>query len=301
MKLTPESKVLVQGIKEPLGTIHAALMKEYGTNVVAGISPGEGGQELNGIPIFDLVEQAIAVVGAIDISVIFVKAYSAVDAALEAIAAGIRQIVIVSQGIPPLDMVRLIRKAESTETSIVGPNSPGIIIPGKLLVGTHLSQVYTPGRVGIISRCSTLTSEVALQLTQVGIGQSISVGIGSDAIVGSSFVQWLQILDEDDNTEAIVLIGETGGSSEELAAHYIAETIDKPVIAYIAGRYAPKEKPLSHGSAILGFFSAELGTKTGTPESKIAAFESAKIKVAPRPSAIPEMVQKVLKPPKKKK
>jgi succinyl-CoA synthetase alpha subunit len=299
MNLTPESKVLVQGITESRSSTQAALMmKAYGTNVVAGVSPGQGGQLLDGIPVFDLVEQAQAQVGPVDTTVIFVQPYWVLDAALEAIAAGIRQIVIITEGVPPLDMVRLVRKAEATETLVVGPNCPGIIIPNKLLLGTHPKEFYTPGSVGIISRSSTLTYEVALELTNAGLGQSMGVSIGCDAILGSSFQQWLQILDEDDNTDAIVLVGEVGPGSEEAAASYIAEAIDKPVIAYIAGRHAPKGQHLGHAGALITSRAArEAATQTlGVgADTKIAAFKAAKIPVAERPSQIPELVKKALK------
>ena len=296
MNLTPDSKVLVQGIAEsPASTSAALMMKAYGTNVVAGVSAGQGGQELQGIPVFDLVEQALAAFGPVDTTVIFVHPYWVLDAALEAIAAGIRQIVIVSEGVPPLDVVRLVRKAEATETLVVGPNCPGIIVPDKLLLGTHPRAFYKPGRVGLISRSSTLTYEVALALTKAGVGQSIGVSIGSDAIVGSSFLQWLQILDEDDSTEAIVLVGEVGGSSEEVAASYIAEAIDKPVVAYIAGRYAPTGQPLGHAGTLMTSRAAAQSAHTGTADSKIAAFLEAKIPVAERLSQIPELVKKALK------
>ncbi|MDB9512812.1 CoA-binding protein [Kamptonema animale CS-326] len=296
MNLTPQTKVLVQGITEsPASTQAALMMKAYGTNVVAGVSPGQGGQELHGIPVFDLVEQALSAFGKIDTSVIFVHPYSVLDAALEAIAAGIQQIVIVTEGVPPLDMVRLVRKAEATETLVVGPNCPGIIVPDKLLLGTHPKEFYTPGPVGLISRSNTLTYEIALQLTNAKLGQSIGVSIGSDVIVGSSFMQWLQILDEDDSTDAIVLVGEVGSGSEDAAASYIAEAIDKPVIAYIAGRYAPKGQPLGHAGTLISSRAAVQTTDAGTAESKIAAFQEAKIPVAERISQIPELVKKALK------
>lgn len=293
MNLTPESKVLIQGFYELSSATHAARMKAYGTNVVAGINPGLGGQALHDIPIFDLVEQALATVGAIDTTIIFVPPYQALDAALEAIASGIRQIIIISAGMPPLDMVHLLRIAEATETLIVGPNSPGIIVPEKLLLGTHASEFYTPGTVGIVSRSSTLTYEIALQLTQAGLGQSIGVSIGSDTIIGSSFLQWLQILDEDEATQAIVLIGEPGGNSEEAAARYIAEAIDKPVIAYIAGRQAPAGKHWGHTGTLAAVVGR--GANVGTAQSKLAAFKEAEVAIAQRPSEIPELVKKALK------
>lgn len=294
MNLTPDSKVLIQGITEPLGAIYAAKMKAYGTNVVAGVSPGQGGQTLNDIPVFDLVEQALEVVGAIDTTIIFVPPYSALDAALEAIAVGIRQIVLVSSGIPPLDMVHLLQKAEAEETLIIGPNSLGIIVPGKILWGTHPGEFYTPGAVGLLSRSGTLTSEIALELTQAGFGQSIGVSIGSDAIAASSLPQWLQILNKDKNTKAIVLVGQAGDFSEETTAQYIAEEIDKPVVVYISGRYVSGLKRQHHAN---NFITSQpvAEVEVETKKRKLAAFEQRKIPVAQRPSQIPDLVKKAIK------
>lgn len=272
----------------------------YGTNIVAGVSPGYGGQSLYRVPVFDLVEEAVSQMGEIDATVIFVSPYEVLDAALEAIAANIRQIVLVTEGMPPLDMVSLLRKAEATETLVIGPNSPGIIVPGQMLLGIHPAEFYTPGSVGLVSRSGTLTYEVALELTRAGLGQSIGVSIGGDTVVGSSFPQWLQMLDEDDNTEAIVLVGEIGGDSEEAAAHYIAEAIDKPVIAYVAGRSAPRGRRIGHAGAIIDSQIAELGFDIGSAESKITAFQRAKIPVADRPSQIPQLVKEALKQPTRK-
>ncbi|KAM3100126.1 CoA-binding protein [Phormidesmis sp. 146-12] len=297
MNFTPHSKVVVQGIMEPLGITYAPLMQAYGTNIVAGISPGFGGQMLHEIPVFDMLEQALPLVGAIDTAIICNPPYSALDAALEAIAVGVRQIVLIGQGMPPLDMVRLIRKAEATETLIVGPNSPGVIVPGQVLLGIHPPELYSPGSIGLISRSGTLTYEVAWSLTQAGLGQSIAVSIGGDAIVGSSFPQWLQILDEDEQTDVIVLVGEIGGDSEEAAAHYIAEAIDKPVVAYIAGRSAPRGRRMGHAGAIIDLQVADFGPDIGTAESKVSAFKRAKIPIVDRPSDIPTMVKKLLKLP----
>jgi succinyl-CoA synthetase alpha subunit len=275
-------------------------MMLYGTNIVAGVSPGYGGQSLYRVPVFDLVEEAVSQMGEIDATVIFVSPYEVLDAALEAIAANIRQIVLVTEGMPPLDMVSLLRKAEATETLVIGPNSPGIIVPGQMLLGIHPAEFYTPGSVGLVSRSGTLTYEVALELTRAGLGQSIGVSIGGDTVVGSSFPQWLQMLDEDDNTEAIVLVGEIGGDSEEAAAHYIAEAIDKPVIAYVAGRSAPRGRRIGHAGAIIDSQIAELGFDIGSAESKITAFQRAKIPVADRPSQIPQLVKEALKQPTRK-
>lgn len=291
MNLHSDSKVLIQGFCEPLSATHAVRMRAYGTNVVAGVSPGHGGQTLHDIPVFDLVEQALAVVGPVETTIIFVKPYQALDAALEAIAAGIRQIIIISAGMPPLDMVHLLRKAEATETLVVGPNSSGIIVPEKILLGTHASEFYTSGPIGIISR-STLSYEIAWSLTKAGLGQSISVSIGSDVITGSSFLQWLQILDEDETTQAIVLVGEPGGASEEAAAQYVAEAIDKPVIAYVAGCHAPAGKYWGHVGTLA---VARRGADTGTAQSKLNAFKEANVLTAELPGQIPELVRNVLK------
>jgi len=292
MKLTPESKVLIQGFEQPLVSNYAQQMKAYGTNVVAGVSSGSGGKKDRDIPIFDLVEQAVTAVGAIDTTIIFTPSYEVLDAALEAIAFGIRQIIIVSTGVPPLDLVQLVRKAEACDTLVLGPNSPGIIIPGKILLGTYPQEYHLPGSIGIVSRSSTLTYEIARELTVSGLGQSICVSIGNDGITGSSLLQWLQILDEDENTDAIVLVGEPGGSSEETAARYIAEAIDKPVVAYIAGIHAPVGKNWGHTGALAAFIGR--GMDFGTVQSKLDAFKAAKIPVAERPSEIPELINQAL-------
>jgi succinyl-CoA synthetase alpha subunit len=293
MNLTSDSKVLIQGIMEPLGSVYTALMRDYGTQIVAGVSAGHGGTTVHDIPVYDMVEQALEQVGMVDVSVIFASPYTALDVALEAITAEIRQLIIITEGIPPLDTVKLIRTAEATETLIVGPNSPGIILPGKILLGTHPPQFYTAGMVGLVSRSGTLTYEIAQELSRAGLGQSIAVGIGSDRILGSSFQQWLQILEEDEQTEAIVLVGEIGGDSEEAAAHYVAEVIDKPVVAYIAGRSAPRGQQMGHAGAIIASL-AGMGADIGTAESKLAAFKRANIPVADRPSQIPELIKKAI-------
>lgn len=294
MNFTANSRVLVQGIAESLGEVYIPMMLDYGTPIVAGVSPGFGGGEKFGLPVFDLVELAIDHVGMVDTSVIFVQPYSMMDAALEAIAAGIRQLILITEGVPPLDTVRLIRRAEMSETLIVGPDSPGIIVPGEILLGTHPAEFYKPGPVGLISRSGTLTYEIARELTQTGFGQSIAIGIGGDRIIGSSFQQWLQILEEDDKTEVIVLIGEIGGDSEEEAAQYIAEAIDKPVVAYIAGVTAPKGRAIGHAGAIIASQLAEFGTEIGTAASKINALQHARVPIANRPAQIPDLIKKAL-------
>ena len=293
MNFSFNSRVLVIGITEPLGLMYAPLMKAYGTQIVAGVSPGQGGQTLHGIRIYDMVEPALAHWGIVDTAVIFVPPNAVLDAALEAIAAGIQQLVLITAGVPSLDMVALLRKAEMTETLVIGSNSPGIIVPGQILLGTHPSAFYTPGRVGIVSRSGTLTYEVALELTRAGLGQSIAVGVGGDQIVGSSLQQWLQILEEDDQTDVIVVIGEAGGESEEFAAHYIAEAIDKPVVAYMAGRSEPSSPSVEPGTVIAARL-AGLGSDVGTVSNKIAAFRQASIPIAARPSQVPALVKQAL-------
>lgn len=296
MNLTPNSKVLVQGVTGAVSTNTVSMMKSYGTNIVAGVSAGEGGQEWHEIPVFDLVEQAQKKVGPIDTSVIVAPPYAVLDSACEAIAAGIRQIAIITDGVPPLDMVTLLGKAEATDTLVVGPNCAGIIVPKKLLLGTHPPEFYTRGAVGVISRSNTLSYEVAIELTRAKLGQSICVSIGSDEIIGSSFIQWLQILDEDENTDAIVLVGEVGGGREEAAASYIFETIDKPVIAYVAGIHSPIQKIQTHADNLMSLRAAALKLNgTGTAESIVKAFKTAKIPIAERPSQIPSLVKKALK------
>ena len=294
MNLKPDSKVLIQGITEPMAAVHAARMKAYSTNVVAGVSPGQGGQAIEDIPVFDLVEQAVAETGSIDTSIIFTPAYLALDAALEAIASGIRQIILVTGGIPPLDMVHLLRVADAHKTLVVGPNSLGIIVPEKILLGTHPPEFYTPGAVGIISRCCTLTSEIAWELTLAGFGQSMSISIGGNTIVGSSFQQWLQILNKDDTTKAIVLVGQTDGGNEETVASFIAEEIHKPVIVYIAGRHAPGVKRQRYASDLI-VSQPVLPKEIDPAESKIEAFVQLKIPVAQRPSQVADLVKKAIK------
>jgi succinyl-CoA synthetase alpha subunit len=292
MNLRADSKILIQGFSEFISATHIAQMKAYGTNLIAGVQPGCGGQMKYDLPVFDLVEEAISKLGAIDTTIISVHPYQVLDAALEASASNIRQIIIISPGVPPLHMVTLLRKTETREILVVGPNSPGIIVPGKILLGTQPSEFYTPGSMGIVSRSSTLTYEVAWELTQAGLGQSISVSIGSDAIVGSSFLQWLQILDEDETTDAIVLVGQPGGGSEEAAARYIAEAIDKPVIAYIAGRHAPQSKYWHQTGNIATVVRRD--PNFGTTQNKLAAFQAAQVPVAEYPAQIPELLKKVM-------
>ncbi|NJK38619.1 MAG: CoA-binding protein [Oscillatoriales cyanobacterium RM1_1_9] len=299
MNLTSDSTILIQGITASCSALYAGLkMKEYGTRVVACVHPGQDPQPVLNIPTFDLVKQAQRAVGTIDISIIFTHPYQALDAALEAIAAGIRQLIIITEGMPPLDMVKLIRVAEMTETLLLGPNSSGIIVPGKLLLGTHPPELYTPGNVGVIGRSSTLTYEVVMQLTQANQGQSICVTVGSDVVIGSSLLQWLQILDEDDTTDVIVLVGEVDGGDEIEAASYIAEAIDKPVVAYIAGQFATKTQMVSQVSNVMTSRIMTSMSSQKEYQTKIAQFKGAKIPIAQRPAQIPGLVKQALGQPR---
>jgi succinyl-CoA synthetase alpha subunit len=289
-------QVILQGISGPLGTTYAPLIHSYGTQLVAGVSPGHGGTTIAGIPVLDMVEQVVSQYGAIDISIIFSHPYDVLDAATEAMRAGIRQLIIISQGVPPIDMIHLIQQAEANETLVVGPNSPGVIVPGKMLLGIHPPMFYTPGRVGLITRNGPLTYEVARLMTKAGIGQSIGVSLGSDLIVGSTLPQWLQMLEEDEDTDAIVLVGEMGGDSEEVAASYIAEAIEKPVVAYIAGHTAPRDRRMGHAGTIIEVQQGGFGPDLGTAESKVSALKQAGVPVADRPSQIPDLLQRILTP-----
>lgn len=254
------TRVVVQGITGAMGKTHTALMQKYGTNIVAGVTPGKGGQEVNGIPVFDSVIEAKNKTQA-NCSVIFVPPYLALDAALEAFDAQIPLVSVITEGIPPQDSVKLHARAKAQGILVNGPNCPGIITPGECLIGIHPGSIYMPGRVGLISRSGTLTYEIGLGLKQAHIGISTAVGIGGDPIIGIDQIKSLQLFDEDKDTDLIILVGEIGGSAEEDAADYIKAKIKKPVIAYIAGRTAPPGKRMGHAGAIIS------GNK-GTAESK---------------------------------
>jgi succinyl-CoA synthetase alpha subunit len=300
MNVSATSKVLIQGIFEPLSLVYTPIMRTYGTQIVAGVSSGHGGENLQGIPIFDLVEQAVAEVGCIDISISFVSPYLLLDAALEAIAAGIRQLVLISSGIPPLDLVHLSRKAEATQTLIVGPNSPGLIVPGEVLLGTHPTYCYTPGNLGILSYTGTLTYEIALELTQSRLGQSIVVGLGNDSITGSSLQQWMQLLNENDRTTIILVIGEVGSSGESPILQMLldsAQTPDhKPLIAYVAGRRVVQgAPPIGHAWAIATSRLSEPQANPINLTHTLTALKLAGISVAYYPSDIIRLVKRELR------
>jgi succinyl-CoA synthetase alpha subunit len=272
------TKVIVQGIGRA-GTFHAKQCLEYGTNIVAGVAPGKGGQQLLGRPVYDTVAEATVRTGA-NCSVIFVPAPGAVDAILEAAAAGLELIVCITEGIPTLDMVRAKRFLAGRRCRLIGPNGPGVITPGQCKIGIMPGYIHKPGNIGVISRSGTLTYEAVHQLTRLGIGQSTCLGIGGDQVPGSVFVDVLELFAQDPQTKGVVMIGEIGGTAEEDAARFIKENMKgKPVAAFIAGKTAPPGKRMGHAGAIIA------GGK-GTAADKIEALQAAGIKVAPTPAEI---------------
>lgn len=281
------TKVIVQGATGSMGATHTELMLKYGTQIVAGVTPGKGGMSVHGVPVYNTVFEAVDKTGATT-SVIFVPPLLAKEAAFEAIDAGCEIIMVITEGIPPQDEVELQAKARQAGVIVVGPNCPGVITPGECLIGIHPGSVYKPGRVGIVSRSGTLTYEIALALTNKEIGQSTSVGIGGDPVPGLGFVEVLKMFQEDPNTDIICLLGEIGGTAEENAAELIASgAITKPVVAYIAGRTAPEGKRMGHAGAIIS------GNK-GTGDSKEQAFNAAGVPVAKTPSEVVKYVEEKL-------
>ena len=280
-----QTRLMVQGLTGRNGRFHTARMVEYGTRVVAGVKPGARG-EVNGIPVLPSVRDAVAESGA-NASIIFVPGFFAADAIMEAADAGLELVVAITEGIPLLDMVRVMRFLEERSTRLIGPNCPGLITPGECKAGLMPGRFHLPGRVGVISRSGTLTYEAVAQLSELGIGQSTCIGIGGDPIVGSSFVDLLDLFEQDPDTDAVVLIGEIGGSAEEQAASFVRERMSKPVVAYVAGLSAPPGKRMGHAGAII-----ERGR--GTAKEKIAALEDAGIRVAKVPSDIGATLASVL-------
>jgi succinyl-CoA synthetase alpha subunit len=281
--LDRETRVLVQGITGKEGAFHTLRNRSYGTNVVAGVTPGKGGQDVEGIPVFDSVREAADATGA-DASLTFVPARFAADAILEAADAGLRLVVCITEGIPVLDMARVYAYLRGKDHVLVGPNCPGLISPGKANLGIIPFEICAEGSVGLVSRSGTLTYQIVNELTLRGIGQSTCVGIGGDPIIGTGFVDVLARFQEDPETEAIVLIGEIGGSDEEMAARFIEENVTKPVVAYIAGFTAPPGKRMGHAGAII------TGSK-GTAQAKAEAFEAVGVRVGKNPTEVAELVQ----------
>ncbi|MBX3030819.1 MAG: succinate--CoA ligase subunit alpha [Chloroflexi bacterium] len=279
------TRLLVQGITGREGLFHATQMQEYGTNIVAGTTPGKGGQVVLGkVPVFDTVAQAVLETGA-DTSVIYVPAGGAPDAILEAVDAGIGTIFCITEHIPVLDMLKVVAEVDARGVRLIGPNCPGATSPGKAKVGIIPGSIHLPGDVGLVSRSGTLTYEVVQALTDAGIGQSTCVGIGGDPIAGTNFTDVLTLFREDPETHAIVLMGEIGGDAEERAAAWKAEHMpDVPMVAFIAGRSAPPGRRMGHAGAIIS-------GSGGTAEAKIAALEAAGIRVADTPSQIPGMLR----------
>jgi succinyl-CoA synthetase alpha subunit len=282
-----ETRVLTQGITGATGQLHTRLCREYGSQMVAGVTPGRGGTDFEGIPIFDTVAQAVRATGA-NASVIYVPPAGAADAILEAVDAGLPLVVCITEGIPVLDMVRVKRVLDGSHTRLIGPNCPGVITPGACKIGIMPGYIHTPGRVGVVSRSGTLTYEAVYQLTTLGIGQSTCIGIGGDPIIGTSHVEALRLFQDDPDTDAIVMIGEIGGTAEEEAAAFIAAHVTKPVVAFIAGQTAPPGKRMGHAGAIIA------GGK-GTAAEKMEALRRAGARLAPSPAELGVTMQAVLR------
>jgi succinyl-CoA synthetase alpha subunit len=282
-----QTRVLCQGITGNAGRFHARQCMDYGTQVVGGVTPGKGGETVEGVPVFDTVEEAVRQTGA-DASMIFVPPAFAADAILEVADAGIRLIAAITEGIPVLDMVRVFDVIRRSRSILIGPNCPGVITPEECKIGIMPGYIHRRGPIGVISRSGTLTYEAVWQLTRLGLGQSTCVGLGGDPIVGTSFVDLLKMFNEDPDTEGVLLIGEIGGTAEEEAAAYVAASFRKPVAAFIAGRSAPPGKRMGHAGAIIA------GGK-GTAAEKIAALKSAGLVVADSPDQMGAAVQRALR------
>jgi succinyl-CoA synthetase alpha subunit len=277
-----DTKAIVQGITGGQGMFHTKTMKDYGTNIVAGVTPGKGGKVVEDIPVYDSIEEVPKEITA---SIIFVPAPFAKDAALEAIDFGLNPVVIITERIPIHDSIEVMKKASEKGIDVVGPNTPGVISPGKSKMGVMPSHVFSQGSVGLISRSGTLTYEIANNLSIAGLGQSTTVGLGGDPVVGLNFVDVLKKFGSDEQTKAVVLVGEIGGSAEEQAAKFIKEGFSKPVVAYIAGRSAPPGKRMGHAGAIVS-------GGMGTADSKIEALTNAGCEVAEIPGNIVDLIKK---------
>lgn len=277
------TKLIVQGITGRDGSFHATKMKEYGTNVVGGTSPGKAGQEVAGIPVFNTVKDAVKATGA-NTSVIFVPAAFAKDAMLEAADAGIKLIICITEGVPTLDVVTAYRYISDKGAQLIGPNCPGLISPDESMVGIMPTNIFKKGHTGVISRSGTLTYQVVADLTAEGFGQSTAIGVGGDPIVGLYFQDLLEMFQNDPETDSIAIIGEIGGDAEERAAEYIKHHVTKPVVAFISGREAPKGKQMGHAGAIIS-------SGSGTAAEKIAAFEAAGVPVAHETCQIPQLLK----------
>ncbi|MEE9132867.1 MAG: succinate--CoA ligase subunit alpha [Gemmatimonadota bacterium] len=281
------TRVVVQGITGRDGSFHSRQMMEYGTQVVAGVTPGKGGQKFDDrVPVFDTVEEAVREEGA-TASVIYVPAAFAAAAICEAADSGVKLVVCISEGIPVLDMLKVVPYVEDQGARLIGPNCPGMISPGQTKLGIIPGQIVEPGPVGVVSRSGTLTYEVVWKLTCAGLGQSSCVGIGGDPVIGTNFIDCLSAFEQDSQTEAIVLIGEIGGTDEQDAALYIKDHLSKPVVGFVAGQTAPPGRRMGHAGAIISGSS-------GTAEEKIATFRENGVEVAERPADVPEIIAQAL-------
>jgi succinyl-CoA synthetase alpha subunit len=281
------SRVIVQGITGKEGKYHALACRDYGTKVVGGVTPGKGGQDIEGIPVFNTVEEAVQKTNP-NVSLIFVPPPFAADAILESVGSGIKIIVCITEGIPVLDMVKVKRVIEKEGIILIGPNCPGIITPEASKIGIMPGHIFKRGSIGIISRSGTLLYETADQISKVGLGQSTCLGIGGDPIVGTDYIFWLEKFEQDPETEAVMIVGEIGGDAEEKAAEYIKSYVTKPVFAFVAGASAPKGRRMGHAGAII------MGKK-GTVESKYAALKEAGVHVIENPGYVGETIYKTLK------
>jgi succinyl-CoA synthetase alpha subunit len=286
MLIDENTKVVVQGITGTQGQFHSRTMLDYGTKVVAGVTPGKGGQTVHDIPVFDTIKEAVHETRAAA-SIIFVPAPFVMDAVLESIGSELNPVVVITEHVPVHDSIKFINLAISKGTSIIGPNTPGMMAPEKCKLGIMPSHIFRAGNVGVASRSGTLTYEIVADLTRNGFGQSTVVGLGGDPVVGFNFIDALTAYDREKDTKAIVLIGEIGGNAEELAAQYIKEHITTPVIAYVAGKTAPKGKRMGHAGAVIS-------GRTGTAESKIEAFEKANVSIADTPDGVAKLLKEIL-------
>ena len=285
--VTEETKLCVSGLTGREGTFHGMRNRDYGTDLVAGVTPGKGGQDVEGVPIFDTIAEAVSERGA-DTSMIFVPARFAAAAIGEAIDAGVDTVIAITEGIPVFDMMPLYWKARAADVRLIGPNCPGVLSPGKANVGIIPAQFFDPGKIGVVSKSGTLTYQIGNELKQAGMGNSSIVGIGGDPIVGSDFIDVLTLFEDDPETELIVMVGEIGGDAEERAADFIAESISKPVVGYIAGFTAPPGKQMGHAGAIISGSS-------GTAEAKKEALEAKGVRVGKSPTETAQLAVEAMR------